>query len=431
MHKDYELANQTFARAQATDPDYAQAWLGQGVLAVLLGESKEAQLLFTHAFEIADSSLSLSRRQYALSTFDQLVLRNVTSNPTDLIQPVFALYQLQSHTPLDPFTLHLSGLYHERVGDYYTAIDSFRAVCESFEQDYEVSESLASLAHFAEGKADLARAHLAADDFEDAIDCAETALQLSAGDSSDEPSITDPAARQRCWFSAHLTAGLAHFHLGVFDKALDMLGSALKESRNSADTTCLLAQVLWAKGGKREHAAAAEQLLGLAEKEPMLLSPTLLLGAIALLDEDQELMQAISRNLEASRGRDGLSTQQRQNIDRLLSTIAAVLPAQDQEQGDEIAEARTSVYLFPFRPYGWHQLASLCDDAYPATMALKTAQLAVPPGGELTVERLAETFAFTGNVGDSQRSIMVAPWMVVGWEGLSAPCLPELTHLPH
>ena len=54
LQEDYMLANETFSRAQSTDPEYALAWVGQGVLATILGDDTEAQELFQHAFDISD-----------------------------------------------------------------------------------------------------------------------------------------------------------------------------------------------------------------------------------------------------------------------------------------------------------------------------------------------------------------------------------------
>jgi superkiller protein 3 len=51
------LANEAFSRAQSTDPEYSLAWVGQGIIAAILGESREAQELFQHAFEISDQGL--------------------------------------------------------------------------------------------------------------------------------------------------------------------------------------------------------------------------------------------------------------------------------------------------------------------------------------------------------------------------------------
>lgn len=405
-----------FGRAQATDPDYAPAWLGQGLLALSLGEANEAQLLLTHAFEISDSFLPTLWRQYPVATFDQLLLGHISSEITNLIQPMFALYQLASRMRPDAAMQHLSALYHERVGDHTAALDLFTAACESAEQDYEVSESASSLERFAEGKADLSRVQLASGDFSGAAESAETALQLSAIDKGDVPSISDPVARQKCRLSAHLAAGLAYFHSHDMDKALEMFRSALEESESNADVICLLAQVLWAKGGDKEREVATEQLLNCIGINPNHLSATLLLGVIAILDDDRESIHAVAEDLQSVRASDELSMEQRQNVDHLLNVIAG-LYSEDEET--EAAEAKRSIMLLPHHPHGWSQLASLCDDPYPAQMALKAAQGAVPPGGSLGVEDLAKAFAATGTIGDMQRAIMVAPWMTVGWEGLT------------
>ena len=57
LQEDYMLANEAFSRAQSTDPEYALAWVGQRILATILGDEEEAQGLFQHAFDISDHSL--------------------------------------------------------------------------------------------------------------------------------------------------------------------------------------------------------------------------------------------------------------------------------------------------------------------------------------------------------------------------------------
>lgn len=53
---DLQLANDAFSRAQSADPEYALAWVGQGLIASLLGDIDQALELFEHAFEISESS---------------------------------------------------------------------------------------------------------------------------------------------------------------------------------------------------------------------------------------------------------------------------------------------------------------------------------------------------------------------------------------
>ena len=47
-HQDLELANLAFLRAQALDPNYPLAWLGQGLVASAHGHELEAEHIFEH-----------------------------------------------------------------------------------------------------------------------------------------------------------------------------------------------------------------------------------------------------------------------------------------------------------------------------------------------------------------------------------------------
>lgn len=48
-HEDVELANEAFYKAQILDPDYALAWVGQGLVATANSHDREASALFEHA----------------------------------------------------------------------------------------------------------------------------------------------------------------------------------------------------------------------------------------------------------------------------------------------------------------------------------------------------------------------------------------------
>jgi superkiller protein 3 len=87
LQNDSELAHQAFSRAQSQDPDYSLAWVGEGIVALLFGDANEALSHFTHAFELAESSLLLTKRQYAVSAFDFIVSSpSSTSDITKFIQ---------------------------------------------------------------------------------------------------------------------------------------------------------------------------------------------------------------------------------------------------------------------------------------------------------------------------------------------------------
>lgn len=411
---DTSLANEAYARAQSTDPDYAQAWVGQGLLATHLTDANEARTLFAHAFEIADSSSTIIKRRYAMSTFDHLLSSPTSVSSTDALRPLFALHQLRSQVPIDLAFQHLASLFAERVGDYAEAISSLDLVASTLEAEYETSESPVTLMRFAQAKTDLARTQLAERNFEAAAENAETALNLS------EEEGLDSGVRHKVRLSAHMTAGLGYYYQGMMDQAIGMFRTALEETQRNPDTVCLLAQMLWAKGGEEERNVAREQLFDCIENNPGHVDAITLLGAIAVIDEDRDTVEAVTTDLHSLRTRDDLNAQQLSKVSQLLTAIAVLFPGNKGKDSAETSEATTGVMLAPSKPHGWSQLASLSDDEFPAEMAVITARKAAPPGGTLDASHLSRAHSGTRRLDGAQRAIMVAPWVVQGWEALTS-----------
>lgn len=149
-----------------------------------------------------------------------------------------------------PALLHLNALLHERIGAFDKATVCLSTVCQIYEQRYEESGADEDLAHYVQSKADLARINLGQKEYNEAIENASMALDLS----------TDIEQLQFCRLSAHLTCGLAHYYAKQMGEALEMFKVALEESSENPDVITLLAQVLWAKGGDNEREVAREQL---------------------------------------------------------------------------------------------------------------------------------------------------------------------------
>ena len=416
LQQDHQLANDAFARAQSADPEYTHAWVGQGILALLLGEVDEAQSLFTHAFEIADSSSIITKQLYAFSTFDHILNQNSEVPVTDILQPLFALQQLRSQTTADVIFGHLQALFFQRISATSEAIERLEYVCDGVEAEYELSEAPLLLARFAQAKADLACAYLADDNFTAAAENAELSLDLS---SDQETSWPDLEARRKYRLSAHLTAGLAYYYSQKMDQAIAMFRTALEETDGSPDAVCILAQVLWAKGGVEERNVARDQLFDCAEKYPGHTSTIMLLAVIAMLDDDQDTLEAVAADLRDLRTRIDIDMHQQSRIGHLLAALATSAATSDSRNSAEIAEAQTTVMLAPSKPYGWSQLAEFSEETYPTEMALLTAKGAVPPKGPLDAKELSKAFAGTARPADAQRAIMVAPWVTDGWERLA------------
>ncbi|EPS26932.1 hypothetical protein PDE_01872 [Penicillium oxalicum 114-2] len=419
LHNDTQLANEAFTRAQSTDPDYAQAWVGQGLLALLYGDAKEARGLFEHAFDISNSSAMLPKRQYALTLFDHLLGDSSASNEvSQLIQPFFALQQLCSQNPSDLPFMHLSALLAERMGEFSCAGSNLEVVCLAMESEFENTESPSSLSKFAQANADMARVHLANHRYAEAAEKAETALTLSGEEDAES---FDADACRKLRLSAHLTAGLAFYFLKSMDQAIDMFGNALQEANNDPDVVCLLAQVLWAKDGEEERSLARQQLFDCVESHPEHVGAVTLLGAIALLDEDRDAIEAVEAELHNIITRDDIDIHDRAKVVKLLAAISAMgfndranLP----EDLRQIGEATAAIMLSPSQPQGWMELSKVSDSSYPAEISIQRALRSVPPHGSLDATDLCQAYAQAGTAEDGFRAIMVAPWKKDGWEEL-------------
>ncbi|KAJ5296779.1 D-isomer specific 2-hydroxyacid dehydrogenase NAD-binding [Penicillium atrosanguineum] len=419
LHNDIQLANEAFTRAQSTDPDYSQAWVGQGFLALLFGDPKEARGLFEHAFDISNSSVMLPKRQYSVTLFDHLLSDPRSSNEvSELIQPFFALHQLCIQDPSDLPFMHLSSLLAERMGETADAESSLEVVCSGMEAEFEESESPASLSKFAQANADMARALLARHEFEQAAEKAELALTLSGEEDAEK---FDPEACSKLRVSAHLTAGLAYYYTQSMDQAIDMFRDALQEANNAPDVVCLLAQVLWAKGGEEERSVARQQLFDCVENHPDHIGAITLLGAIALLDSDRDAIEAVQSDLHNMITRDDIDIHDRAKLLKLLSAISTMGFTNDaalSEDMRQIGEATAAVMLSPGQPQGWMELSDASENPYPGEMAIQRALRCVPPHSNLEAAHLSQAYSQTSKTGDAFRAIMVAPWRRDGWEQL-------------
>lgn len=414
LQNDLQLASDAFTRAQSTDPDFGLAWVGQGIIQLMMGDAKEAQLLFTHAIEISDSSSTLTKRQYAVATFDHLLSIVGSSKIEDLVQPIFALNQLKSISQTELQYQHLSSLFLERVQNTMGAITTLEHVAGTAEADYETSESPTSLSRFALAKADLARSQLTAGQYEAAIESGETSLSLSADDAGNE---LTPEQRQKCRLSAHLTVGLAHYHNGSPAEAVSFLEAALAEANGNPDAVCLLAQILWATGAKSSRDRARDILFDAIESAPGHIQSVILLGTVSLLDDDTESLSAVIDDLQTLRTSSKVTAAEQSSIGEVLRASAQVL---NKNPEAVLAEIQADVFLFPNLPAAWSRLAKATGDGNAADMALRTAMMSAPPQGELDTKGLAEALAGTGRAKDAQSAIMFAPWVKEGWESLSS-----------
>ncbi|KAJ5885275.1 hypothetical protein N7495_009785 [Penicillium taxi] len=419
IHKEIQLANEAFMRAQSIDPDYPQAWIGQGFVALNYLDTAEARSVFEHAYEISGSTAVLAKRQYTLSLFDQLQSGPASHEVSELIQPFFALHQLCIQDPSDLTFTHLSALLAERMGETADAEASLEVVCAGMEAEYEESESAASLEKYAQANADMARVLLANCEYEKAIEKAELALSLSGEEDAGQ---FDAETCSKLRLSACLTAGLAYYYTKSMDNAIDMFRDAIQDSNHDPNAVCLLAQVLWAKGGEEERSVARQQLLDCIEAHPDHVGAVTLLGTIALLDKDKDAIDAVGSDLYGMITNDNLDLHSRATILKLLAAISMMGFTETDEISNEtrlIGEATAAIMLSPDKPQGWMELSAVSGSSYAAEMAVSRSLRSVPPHGNLTADDLSKAYAQTGMTGDAFVSIMVAPWCREGWDALT------------
>lgn len=410
---DMKLANDAFTRAQSTDPDYAHAWLGQGFVALMYGDTKEARGLFTHAMGIAEASSLPIRRHYSAAMFDHILTAPSGLNIASLIQPLFALNQVQGLRPRDLTFSHLATLLQERTLESARAVKTLETVCSAIETEFEKSESPESLARFTLAKTDLARAYLAAKSYDEAAECGDMALGLSSDDAESELHLDQ---RKKARLSAHLTVGLAKYYSKDFDEALKYFELALEESDGNPDAVCLLTQVLWAQGTDEARVRARDLLFEAIDKSPDHVQSVLLLGVVALLDDDEDSLEAVVESLESLRTNDRVLASEQSHISEVLRAIAVVGGKEETQDGK--SQVQTDIMLYPHLPHGWSALAEATSDEYTAQMALKVATKGIPPRGLLESQDLAKAYAGTGRAGDAQRAVLLAPWEQVGWQAL-------------
>lgn len=417
LNNDIQLAYEAFTKGQSNDPEYAHAWVGQGLVALLRGEVKEARTLFTHAADISDASSLSSRRQYSTSLFDHVLLGSPSLDVSVLVGPLFALDQLTNLDPQNDVILHLSALFRERVCDTKQAVSQLHDLYIRLEAEYTNTKAPFTLIKLILTMTDLARMHLTEKSYDAALSYAKAALQRT--ETAENKSLSGEET-SKARLSCHLTIGLAYYHLGKPGDAVKYMEMALSETRNNPDAVCLLAQVLWATNTTDTREQARSILFEVIEEQPEHVSSVLLLGTIALLDEDEETQEAVLDTLLSLRTSDAADTPTlRRGVAEVLSALSA---CRDSESIPAQTEAQTEIILYPNLPHGWRACSKLVvedfesEGRHTAEMATKVAFRAVPPRGHLSAEDLCDSLIGMERLADAQKAVMIAPWKHDGWE---------------
>ena len=144
------------------------------------------------------------------------------------------------------------------------------------------------------------------------------------------------------------------------------------------------------------------------ENHPDHLPSMLLLGSIGVLDQNEDILEAIMDDLYSVRG-NKLDISLKDKVDSILNVVAQL------QNKNPIPTAAAAVFLRPAHPGPWQNLAEVAVDQHAADMARKVAE-----HGDFSPEVVADALVGVSQISCDQRAIMIAPWRASGWKGLAA-----------
>ncbi|KAI5968639.1 SKI3 [Candida margitis] len=377
---DTQLSQETFLRAQSVAPQDAQSWLGNAVASEVLGDDEKASDQYIHAFTLSKGRSALASFLYGLS----VVNRSKDRDPKDIeTAQEFsisnqAMQQYLKYYPEDEAALSVGLSIAERCKDFETAVQLGTKLCLLYEKSYEETESEITLSKFADTKSQLARLHLGLGNYDSAIEEAKTALEL------------DPDSVQIA-VSVRITLGLAYFFTNKFQEAIGELKIVLSEYQDSSRIVALISQVLYAHDTEESRQAAIDQLFAHIEDHGSSLLIVLTLGAISLVEDLPEYLEAVKDDLL------GL------NLNEIVADTRREVPKLISEINDRLGKDEDKIwyryaYMFPFSYHIWKHINS--------EMA---KQVIISRNEKVTGNEYAEAMIKTGHLRDIQRGLMMNP----------------------
>jgi len=397
---DIQLSELAIGRSLIIDPDFVPAWIGQGIISHTVGNATGAQKSFEHSFKISNGMSKLSKLYYSLTVFEQLKNNpNKAKLSQKLENAVLSLQKYLRLSPKSPLALTLMGLILERNSEFDYAIEQTTKICNIYEQEYEVTEDQDTLLKFVKVKAQLARLLLSARRFEEAVEHAQFASDISEESAASGDELSEELKKSR--LSAFLTTGLAYYFLKDYGNSIESFKHALIESEEDQDVIVLLAQVLWAQGGDDEKEVALEQLFGSIEKNGATCKLALTLGAIGIIYDDGLIEAA----------QDELNTfpETKLAVEDTENQVPRMLAAMNRSTGKDVKEPwyRAAFYK-PWVFDVWKHLE-------PET-ALRLAQ----DGTMVSTTELSEAYtAVEGSGKEAARAVFYAPWSSNAWVSLA------------
>ncbi|WRT67666.1 uncharacterized protein IL334_004638 [Kwoniella shivajii] len=417
---DHELANQCFLKAQITDPDYAPAWFGQGMLAEKNGEKDNAKALYSHSVTLSAGSLLEADLALAITTFEKFLIPGVQIETHLLHQPAFALRHYCHQRPNDFAAAHLYALICERLGLADEAATTLERAAGLLEEEFERTESDDIETKYAIALCNLGRLQLAAKKYQPSLETLNNCWELI----SETTDGTIAALKIQC----KLLQGLTYYWLGQIDESLEAFQGSLDEASASQDiksreeVAVLLSRTLWGLGGEDAKETAKSNLMECLSQEKPSLKVISTLAAISIVSSDADLEEAamselLSRPLE-SRIREDPAGQS-----DLVLYLHALLEGRAEEAHEILEKA---LHASPTNIKARNRLAEALiqtGHAKEAVTTLENSGKVDEVESKAKMERLRGTAQILdGNdsgITNLQKSVMVTPWEEDSWNALA------------
>ncbi|EMD32118.1 hypothetical protein CERSUDRAFT_119089 [Gelatoporia subvermispora B] len=425
-HEDAELANEAFYKAQVLDPDYALAWVGQGLVATINGHDHDARALFEHAIGLngaaPDADVEFAKRLFhGLNTMTQSRL------PTsDMLFPAFfVLGRFCKQRPQDGSALHLFALVCERTGHVELALDSIGRAITLLEVAYEDTEDPVIERQFTIAHTNMARLRLSAGNYEGALESYGVAAGLL-------PEVPEDEQTRVLLTQAQFGSGLAHFKLGSLQDALSSFETAMSTASTDlvmqGHVVVMLAQTLWAIGTEEGRESAKSHLLQSIDSNPENLMAINTLAGMGILTDDDGLIDAALSEILA------LPIDQRHERDpnrEVTYLLTQHYLAQDDARR-ALSIMQKAAFAEPAQPDIRRQLATLTLQEHKSSTALAVLSGAAEEGSIVDSRESLRLWAIAecinqhqddegGNSAKklAQKAVLLAPWEKCNWQALA------------
>lgn len=391
---DPSLAIESYRRGQSLAPTEPIAWLGHAFAAEASNDKETASKLFTHAFILSNGKSTSAQLSYAVDVCLRRIGHGDDSTNLEAIQEIssaaFGMVQYLKHFSSDTFGLSIICLLLEKLNDYELGLQLSSQLLGIYEKLYEESEDEQVLLNFAKLKAQTARFELGLEKYDNAIESAEEVLQLT----EDSKSV----------ISARVVLGLAHFSLNDFDSALEEFKELLVLTNEAKRIVVLVAQVLYVYDTEETKQAALDQLFLNIENAGSSLLITLVIGAIALIENIEDHLEVIKSELETLPLSELIDDRQKQ-VPYLLSKINEKL----NNNGNQ--DWQRAAIFFPDNLKIWKNID-------------KQISLKIASQTKVNCTELSQAYLQNADINSVQRSIFITPWLADGYAALQE-CLCE------